>query len=156
MLPTERLKKSDEFRRLADENPTPSLTTDIFSNTLLTVFSGSRAPLQRQLEDLEQERQALKQQLEIIRKFLQMYTGEPLGLSIFDMLAVFMALFSIDLPDLYGLMNAGARDRLRRSRGRRRRRRVGKPPALSRAASLAQPVTFSGVQRAFQLVWLLV
>lgn len=112
LLPTEQLKKADQIRRIGDENPTLSLTPDIFSNTLISILSLERQSLQKELENLESEKQVLKQQLDVIRKALQIYTGEPLGLSIFDVLAVFLALFTVDVSDLYGILNQGGKDRL--------------------------------------------
>lgn len=111
LLPTEQLKKSDEIRRIADENPTLSLTDDVFSNVIVSLLTFERNALEDELAKLEKQRQVFKQQLDGIRRSMQIYTGEPLGLSIFDILAVFLALFTVDIEDLYGLLNAPALER---------------------------------------------
>jgi hypothetical protein len=111
LMPTEQIKKADEIRRLADESPTLSLVPDVFSDVLLDVVSQERAVLEKKLAEVQQEKQVVQQQLEQIRQQLSVFTGEPLGLSVFDILSIFLALFTVNIDDLYGLMNDESKDR---------------------------------------------
>jgi hypothetical protein len=113
--------------RLAKEQATQMLlpTEDsIYKNTdgtKNTVFTNLVAPfmklispdmekIQSDIKRIENSITALSQQADQLRIELDMMTGEFIGLSIIDVIAVIIALFTIDKNDLVSLLDREARD----------------------------------------------
>lgn len=111
-LPIERINRSDRIRRLSDEVATNSFSPDAFIGEFTSLLTFDRAALEKSEQELMQERSRNVQRLEQARRDIQYYTGEFTGLSIFDILGVFYALFTVPVDVLIGLLNEDAKNRL--------------------------------------------
>lgn len=112
LLPIESLNQSDQIRRLSDPFSINNILGDVFVSEfgLLTSFELSAIDLR--LREAQQEQARLIQTYETVRSGIMLYTGEIIGLSIFDVICVLFALFTVDLVSLVALLNESSRQRL--------------------------------------------
>jgi hypothetical protein len=114
-LPTQKVQQADIKYRIVDSEEA-NIQPDIFVSEFSELVTFNRSFLEKTLREQKLERRRILDQFEVARKKLQYFTGEFIGLSIFDILCVFLALFTVDLNDLVSLLNQDARDRLRNSK----------------------------------------
>lgn len=92
-----------------------NISPDVFVSEFIALASFEKTSLENSLQELKDQRARKLQNYEVIRKKIQIYSGEFVGLSIFDILSIFLALFTVDLNILLGLMNPEARARIAKS-----------------------------------------
>jgi hypothetical protein len=113
VLPTNRVQEADvTFRTIGSDQGARNITADVFTSEFSELIGFEIPFFQEELAKAEREKQRRLSQFEIATKQIQHFTGEITGLSIFDVLCVFLALFTIDLKDLISLLNIDARTRL--------------------------------------------
>lgn len=115
IIPSNQVLRSDERRREADLESTSSHAEDVFLPEFLDICTSGIQQLETTMAQLKQQKQNAIGELERARVRMLIYTGHYNGLSIFDILSVFLALFTINLSDLFGLLNQDAQDRLLKS-----------------------------------------
>lgn len=111
-LPIEEVDRSDRIRRIEEEVVIRNTSPDAFIPEFNSLLTYERKPLERQKAKVLQERKKIVQKVEKAREQLQYYTGEFTGLSIFDVISVFYALFTVDRESLVALLNQSALERL--------------------------------------------
>ena len=112
-LPIESINRSDRIRRIEDEIQISNIKDDVFISAFVEIISSERKKLQGELDQARQEEQGKIMELEQVKQELMLYTGEFVGLSIFDVLCVLYALFTIEMRFLLGLLNEDAKTRLK-------------------------------------------
>lgn len=108
---------SDTVTRIADLIDSENARSDTFEDIILQICTVDREELRTKLATKLQERDRQRAELERLRQLMDVYTGETLGFSIFDFLAIMIALYISPVNDLVGLLNKDARARLRRIPG---------------------------------------
>jgi hypothetical protein len=108
---------SDTVTKIADLVDSEKARSDTFEDIILQICTVDREELRTKLATKLQERDRQRADLEQFRKFMDAYTGETLGFSIFDFLAIMIALYTSPVNDLVGLLNKDARARLFRIPG---------------------------------------
>jgi hypothetical protein len=103
---------SDTVSKIADLVDSGEYRSDTFEDIILQICTVDREELTARLAEKLQERDRQRAQLEIFRQGMDTYTGETLGFSIFDFLAIMIALYISPVNDLIGLLNKDARARL--------------------------------------------
>lgn len=111
LLPTEFITRSDTVRRKDEELDIHNVRSDIFVSNFAELITYEADELRKELEIAKSERQRKISQMEVLKRDLMYFTGEFTGLSIFDIISIFYALFTVDLKYLVGLLNADAQDR---------------------------------------------
>jgi len=86
--------------------------TDTFEDIIVQIATVDRDALSSEQEELQQRAKGMRSSLERLREKMNVYTGETIGFSIFDFLAIMIALYTVDAIDLAGLLNTEARERL--------------------------------------------
>ena len=112
-LPTESVNRADRIRRIEDEIPAQNIKADVFVSEFVDLLGFERASLEEELAQAKQEERAKIMQVEQVKRDLMFYTGEFVGLSIFDVLCIFYAMFTVELRFLIGLLNNDAKERLK-------------------------------------------
>lgn len=112
LLPIEILNQADEIRRIAQTIPTSNIINDVFVSEFSALTSFELNTLNERISNVKSEKARLIQQYEAVRSGIMLYTGEIIGLSIFDIICVLFALFTVDLNSLVALLNASSQDRL--------------------------------------------
>jgi hypothetical protein len=116
-LPTARVQQADVNHRIANcDDVGRNIVRDTFLSEFTNLITFNREALERRKQDDQAERKRKLNDFERLKKRIQYFTGEFTGLSIFDVLCIFLALFTIDLNDLVSLLNQDARDRLQSSK----------------------------------------
>lgn len=115
-LPTTRIQEADTTYRITNSLNVNNVSPDLFVSEFTDLISYEKKSIQSQLDEATQLRAQKIQEFEVLRQSLMTYTGEGLGLAIFDVLCIFLALFTIDLENLIKLLNADAIQRLRDSK----------------------------------------
>lgn len=115
-LPTEAVNRSDKIRRIEDEIRVTNVKPDVFVSSFVDLLSFERESLERELESAKNEEREKIMQLEKVKRDLIFYTGEFTGLSVFDALAIFYALFTIDIKFVLGLINNDGKNRLKKDK----------------------------------------
>lgn len=112
-LPTERVMQSDKIRRI-DQGTTglSNVTSDIFVSEFSSLISYEKEDIEKQLSQAQNDKARITSQFEQLRKLVMYYSGEISGISIFDILCIFLALFTVDIGYLVGLLNSEAQERL--------------------------------------------
>lgn len=108
---------SEQISRISDLVEAGKVISDTFEDIILQICTVDLQELQSRLSAKRQERDRLRSELERLRGFMDIYTGETLGFSIFDFIAIMIALYVSPVNDLIGLLNKDARARLRRIPG---------------------------------------
>jgi len=108
---------SDTVTRIADLVDSENARSDTFEDIILQICTVDREDLRAKLAAKLQERDRQRAGLEQFRELMDVYTGETLGFSIFDFLAIIIALYISPVSDLIGLLNKDARARLFRIPG---------------------------------------
>lgn len=111
-LPIEKLNRSQQILNLEDNTSTSNFMDDIFISDFISILTYQRDAAKAKKDELLQEKRRLIQKLEQARRNLSYFTGEFYGLSIFDIIGVLYALFTVDKSALVGLLNSSARQRL--------------------------------------------
>lgn len=112
-LPTESISRDDRIRRIEDEIVLTNVRADVFVSEFVDLLGFERKSLEAELETAKAEERAKIMELEQVKRDLLFYTGEFTGLSIFDVLCVLYALFTVELKYVIGLLNKSAQDRLK-------------------------------------------
>lgn len=117
-LPTNRVKEADALYRIESgiDISSKNFESDVFVSEFTSLITFEREQLNRSLGEAKLKRQRLLSQYNDVRARIQYFSGETTGLSIFDVLCTFIALFTIDIEHLIGLLNNDARERLKNSR----------------------------------------
>lgn len=113
-LPTEAVNRADRIRRIEDEIALSNVKADVFVSEFVDLLGFERSRLEAEMAELKQEERAKITQVEQVKRDLMFYTGEFTGLSIFDILCTFYGIFTVELKFLIGLLNEGAKDRLKK------------------------------------------
>ena len=108
---------SDTVQRIVDLVDADKAISDTFEDIIVQICTVDRQELQKKLATKQQERDRQRSELETLRQLMDLYTGETLGFSIFDFLAIMIALYISPVDDLIGLLNKDAKTRLRRIPG---------------------------------------
>lgn len=116
ILPTNKVQEADTSYRLTASNSPTNISPDVFVSEFTDILAYEIDFLRDILEEEKALRARTIAQFEEIKKQLMYFTGEIGGLSIFDVLCIFLALFTVDLKYLIGLLNNDAKDRLRANR----------------------------------------
>ena len=112
LLPIESLNLSDQIRRLGDPFTTNNIINDVFVSEFSQLTSFELTAIDGKMRELEEEEAGLVQQYETVRSGIMFYTGEIIGLSIFDIICVLFALFTVELKYLVALLNESSKERL--------------------------------------------
>jgi hypothetical protein len=108
---------SDTVQRVIDLVDAEKAISDTFEDIIVQICTVDRQELQKNLATKQQERDRQRSELENLRQLMDLCTGETLGFSIFDFLAIMIALYISPVNDLIGLLNRDAKARLRRISG---------------------------------------
>lgn len=112
MLPTNKIMEA-ETNFLADAGLTNlNITSDAFMSDFSSLITFERQSIEERLAAAKQGRQSAINEYNKILEKVQYFTGEGTGISVFEVLCVFLALFTIDIKYLVLLLNKDARDRL--------------------------------------------
>lgn len=111
-LPTEAITRSDRIRRIEDDIRITNIKNDVFVSEFAGLITFERADAERRLEQVLAQQSEVINRLEKARRDIVFYTGETTNLSIFDVICVFYALFTLDLKFLINLLNPDAKERL--------------------------------------------
>jgi hypothetical protein len=103
---------SDSVSRLVDLTSSNEMIADTFEDIIVQICTVDRRELQQRLNSKKQELDRQRSELERLRQKMDVFTGETLGFSIFDFLAIMIALYESPVSDLVGLLNQDARARL--------------------------------------------
>lgn len=112
LLPMEQIKKIDRTARAEDYDNNQNITEDVLIGTILSLMNSEVDELNRQFAEKKKKRGDKIARAERLKRALMHYTGRFDGLSIFDVICVMYALFSIEQKHLIGLLNRDARARL--------------------------------------------
>lgn len=112
LLPVESLNQSDKIRRLSDPFSINNIIGDVFVSEFSALTSFELFAVDLRINEAKQEQAKLIQDYEFVRSGIMLYTGEIIGLSIFDVICVLFALFTVDLASLVALLNSSSRQRL--------------------------------------------
>lgn len=117
LLPTNRVLKADTRRRIADdEQGSANITPDIFVSEFTEIMALDNLQIQKQLREAQTQKNKKLREFEKLKSNIMYYSGEAQGLSIFDVLCIFLAMFTISLDNLIGLLNNDARARLQNNK----------------------------------------
>lgn len=112
MLPTEQVKRREEFRRLEHSISTSNIAQDVLISQLNNLVTHEAVELNLKLQEKQHERNEKLTRAEGLKQQLMYYTGEFSGLSIFDVICVIYGLFAIEKADLLSLLSEDALNRL--------------------------------------------
>ena len=130
---------SDTVTRIADLVDSENARSDTFEDIILQICTVDREDLRAKLATKLQERDRQRAELEQFRQRMDTFTGETLGFSIFDFLAIIIALYISPVSDLIGLLNKDARARLLRIPGL-------SPQALDAADDIPAPTALKNLE----------
>lgn len=111
ILPTNFISRSDRIRRQDAELEIHNINPDIFVSNLTDLLMYETNSIRSNIEDAKNEKRRKVQVIEEVKRDLIYYTGEFGGLSIFDIISVLYALFTVDLKYVISLLNADAKSR---------------------------------------------
>lgn len=111
-LPTEDINRADRMRRLEEQSNVRNFNSGALIPEFIELTTYDRDDWRRKEARILRERKRVVQQFEQAREAMEYYTGEFTGLSIFDVICILYALFTVDLNSLVGLMNENAKRRL--------------------------------------------
>lgn len=112
VLPTEQVSRADRIRRQEEDVAINNFREDVLVPTFTDLITYKENQIRRQITKLNQKRVVEIKKAEKIKRDLMYYTGEFVGLSIFDIICILYGLFTVDLPSLIGLLNEGAQTAL--------------------------------------------
>jgi hypothetical protein len=112
LLPTESVKQRDEIRRIGEQVPLNNIVGDLFLSEFNFLTSFERKALVERLDEAKRKRGRYIQQYESVKSLIMYFSGEFVGLSIFDVICVLFALFTVENKYLIGLLNKDAQKRL--------------------------------------------
>lgn len=117
ILPTNQVLQADTtYRILNNQEGFANITPDIFVSEFSSLLTFDQPLIDKQLREENAKRARHLQKFETLKRDIQYYSGEGQGLSIFDVLCTFLALFTMDLDKLVALLNNDARSRMLNSR----------------------------------------
>lgn len=112
LLPTEKIKLQNELRKIWEGSTSSNVTEDIFLSEFVELVSFEKNTYEEKIKELKEKKKTEVAKCENIRQAFIVYTGEFYGLSIFDVLCVLFALFTVEEKYLVGLLSQDARKRL--------------------------------------------
>lgn len=113
VLPTNQVLQADTTYRIVNsQEGFANITPDVFVSEFAGIITFDQASIDKKLREEKANRARHIQSFEIISRDIQYYSGEGQGLSIFDVLCTFLALFTIDLDKLVALLNDDALSRM--------------------------------------------
>lgn len=115
LLPSEFVKKSDRIKRIEDEVPNTTILDDVFISEFNYLTTYEKFEYNKQLKELEDQKSRLLAQYELAKQAIVYLNGEITGLSIFDVLCILLALFTVDLSSLLAIVNTDSLNNLKSS-----------------------------------------
>jgi hypothetical protein len=115
LLPSEYVKKSDRIKRIEDEVQNDTVADDVFISEFNHITTYEKFEYNKQLKDLEDQRARFIAKYESVRRDIMYLNGESTGLSIFDVLCILLALFTVDLGSLLAIVNEDSLNSLKTS-----------------------------------------
>ena len=115
LMPSEIIKKADRIRRIEDEVPNTSVSDDIFLSEFNYLISYEKNAYYKKLLELEDKKARFIAEYEHERMSLIHLNGEVTGLSIFDVICILLALFTVDIKFLFAIINADSLNSLKNS-----------------------------------------
>lgn len=115
LLPSEFIKKSDNIKRIEDEVQNNTIADDVFLSEFNFITTYEKDVYSNQLKELEDKRARLISDYELEKQSLMYLNGELTGLSIFDVICILLALFTVDLASLLAIINRGSLSNLQKS-----------------------------------------
>jgi len=112
LLPTNEVKRADTSYRSEGDEVVRNVLPDAFISDFTSLITFDRGHIQSQLAEAKVKRAKILSEYNLLKEGIQYFTGEHTGLSIFDILCVFLALFTILVESLVLLLNKDARERL--------------------------------------------
>jgi hypothetical protein len=112
MLPTNQIMEAETNFRADAGIANLNITTDAFMSDFSALITFDREEVEKRLSEANQAKQSLLNQYNKILQKIQYFTGESTGLSVFEVLCIFLALFTIDIKSLVSLLNNDAKNRL--------------------------------------------
>lgn len=116
LFPTNEITKLDAKYREEQGLVLKNIMNDAFSSDFNSILLSDLEIDRQRLSEKTGERDRVFQQVNQLKELIQYYSGEGVGLSVFDVLCVFLALFKVDLGIVVGLLNAPAKERLAKNR----------------------------------------
>jgi len=111
-LPTEIVLESTKTYSIINSWDASNISPDIFVSEFADLMTNERVTLQEQLEEAKAKQAQKLKEYELVKQSIMYFTGEGAGLSIFDILCTFLALFTVDIETLIALLNNSAQKRL--------------------------------------------
>ncbi len=108
-LPSESIKSADRIRRIEQDQPNLNIVDDAMISEFQSLIMFERDAVNEQLKEALDKKARLLNQFEKARKLLVYLNGETTGLSIIDIVCVLLALFTVELDVLIGLVNEKSR-----------------------------------------------
>jgi len=112
LLPTNEVKRADTSYRAEGDEVVKSIIPDVFISDFTNIVTFDQENILSQLSSAKSQRERDIREYNLIKERIQYFSGETVGLSIFDILCTFLALFTVDIETLIGLLNKDARARL--------------------------------------------
>lgn len=112
LMPTEGIKQSDEINRIGSPFITNNIVSDLFVGEFIQLASFERVALESKRDEALDEKALIIRRYEDVKMLIMHFTGEFTGLSIFDIICVLLALFTVDIKYLISLLNKDAQSRL--------------------------------------------
>lgn len=115
LLPSEYVKKADRIKRIEDEVQNNTVADDVFLSEFNYITTYEKFEYEKQLKELEDQKARFMALYESVRRDIMYLNGESTGLSIFDILCILLALFTVDLSSLLAIVNEDSLNSLRAS-----------------------------------------
>lgn len=112
LTPTEALLKSDEINRIGELNQINNLISDVLVSEFTSLLLIERNGLQDLLDEANNKKTRTLNEYNNLKHLLAHFTGEFTGLSIFDVICILAALFTVEPRFLVGILNKSAQARL--------------------------------------------
>ena len=91
--------------------------TGTFEDIIVQICTIDRNSVDEELKRKITERDRIRQELEILRSKLDVYSGYTYGISIFDFLAIILSLYTMPTTSLVGLLNPEGLERAKKALG---------------------------------------
>lgn len=112
LMPTNEVKRADTSYRAEGDEIVKNIIPDAFISDFNNLITFDKEDIQSRLSSAKAQRKRDITEYNLIRERIQYFTGEVTGLSIFDILCTFLALFTISVESLILLLNRDARENL--------------------------------------------
>jgi hypothetical protein len=113
MLPYNIINEESRIMQIADGTASNRPAINLFADIVVGIATIDGEKKRQSLANLVEQQRVLRNNLETIRSSLEVFTGTTTGISIFDILAIFISLYLLEPNHLIGLLNDAAIERLR-------------------------------------------